>query len=300
MKAEQNEAAAAKAEEEIELIEARKKLLNEEEDVCPPAWSSASGWIDLRVAKHFTFKLTFPKGEEKLDGEEKLEHVVKARELTCKRRERHWKFGTFRVVHLMKLNDERLVAKAFIHPRGKEKDWVDVQSTARQYLLAKEMTSRFVKRVKEKQPTVDLKMKYVSTDVLELSTGEYLSTERCSGREFKEAEGDFIKWNNNDDYVQEEGGKIDPYPQALSHFSFVESKNAYLLTDVQGWQLDRCHYILTDPALHTNDRQRVPAIPGGSDLGYKGMQRFFQVHCCNEICKLLGLHKEHIPKPPKV
>ena len=126
--------------------------------------------------------------------------------------------------------------------------------------------------------------------------GEFLSTERCSGREFKESEGDFIKWNNNDDYVLEEAGKVDPYPQALSHFSYVESRHAYLLTDVQGWQLDRCHYILTDPALHTNNKKGVERIPGGSDHGFKGMQNFSKKHRCNEICRLLGLHEHPLPK----
>jgi len=127
-------------------------------------------------------------------------------------------------------------------------------------------------------------------------SGEFVSTERCSGREFKESEGDFIKWNNNDDYIREEDGTIDPYPQALSHFSFVESKNAYLLTDVQGWETGRYHYILTDPALHTNDKKGVERIPGGSDLGWKGIKNFFGKHRCNEICRLLDLHKEWIPK----
>ena len=90
---------------------------------------------------------------------------------------------------------------------------------------------------------------------------------------------------------------VDPYPQALSHFSWVESKHTHLLTDVQGWQLSRCHYILTDPALHTNEKKGVERIPGGSDHGYKGMQAFFEVHRCNEICKLLDLHKDKCPNP---
>ena len=140
-------------------------------------------------------------------------------------------------------------------------------------------------------------MNYVSTDVLELTTGEYMSTERCYGLEFDESHGDFIKWNNNGDFVRDVGGEVDPYPQALSHFSFVESKQMFLLTDVQGWQLRECQYVLTDPALHTNDRKGLKRIPGDSDHGYKGMQIFFASHKCNDICKLLGLHKEHTPKP---
>eukprot|EP00966_Prymnesium_polylepis_P135905 3140742-Prymnesium_polylepis.1 len=261
------------------MAEAKGKLLKAEEDVCPPAWDSSIGWVDVKVAKRCKYELVLdPTGNF---GSEKLKSTVQvtlllqcsfppsdiclfratnvpsdlpfiqATDFKCERRQLHWKFGSFRVVYLMKIGPERIVAKYHIVPRGKEKDKEDVKATVRQYLLAQEFTSRFVARLKSKPGQSDLKMKYVSTDVLELQTidstllsrylplpqsGEFVSTERCSGREFKESEGDFIKWNNNDDYIREEDGTIDPYPQALSHFSFVESKNAYLLTDVQGWE----------------------------------------------------------------
>ena len=294
-KLEQNELAVANAEEDIKRYEARKLLLELDEDVCPPAWDSSTGWIDISIAKHYTFHLAFPDGKF---GTEKLELTVKATGISCRRRELHWKFGSFRVVYLLKLDSERLVAKSFILPRGKEMDRQDAMATAKQYCLAKEFASRFVKRIKEKQPESSLKMKYVTSDVLELSSGEYLSTEKCVGREFKESDGDFVKWNNNADWFLDEKGEVDPYPQALSHFSFTESKHVYLLTDVQGWRPKTCQYILTDPALHTNDRQPgLRRIPGNSDHGYKGMQNFFAAHRCNTICKLLGLDKDHTPKP---
>lgn len=125
-----------------------------------------------------------------------------------------------------------------------------------------------------------------------LQSGEYASTERGHGCEFNEEEGEFLKWNNNDDFVLEEKGVIDPYPQALSHFSFVESRQAYLLTDVQGWRPGQCHYILTDPALHTNAKKGVKPFPGGADHGRKGMKNFLNKHRCNDICRLLGLDQD--------
>ena len=294
-KLEQNELAEFHAMEDIKRIEAMQRLRELDEDVCPPAWDSSTGWIEISIAKHYTFNLAFPDGKF---GTEKLERRVKATGISCLRRERHWKFGSFRVVYLLKLASKRRVAKSFILPRGKEMDWQDAMATARQYCLAKEFASRFEKSVKEKQPESSLKMKYVTSDVLELSSGEYLSTEECLGRDFNESDGDFVKWNNNADWFLDEEGEVDPYPQALSHFSFTESKHVYLLTDVQGWRPKTCQYILTDPALHTNDRQPgLKRIPGNSDHGYKGMQNFFAAHRCNAICKLLGLDKDHTPKP---
>ena len=84
----------------------------------------------------------------------------------------------------------------------------------------------------------------VKTDALALPDGQFVSTEECFGREFKESDGDFIKWNNNGEYVkEEEGGHIDPYPQALSHFTYEESQHTHLLTDVQGWKCGECRYV---------------------------------------------------------
>ena len=294
-KLERQEAKAAKEEDNIKMLEARQKLLEQDEDVCPPAWDSLSGWCAVQVDKHYSFKLDF--GGDGSFGSATLVRSIKAEDFTCQRRERYWKFGSFRVVHLLKLGSKQLVAKSPILPCGPEKDWEDVKATVRQYQLAKEFAVRFVKRLNEKGYSLD--MKYVSTDVLKLTNGDFVSTEPCAGREFRESDGEFIKWNNNSDYVREDNGDIDPYPQALSHFSYVESKHSYLLTDVQGWKSTSSGYILTDPALHSNDREGVARFPGDSDHGYKGMGNFFAAHRCNDICRLLDLHNSHKPKPPR-
>jgi len=299
-KLENNEAKAAKAEADMKMIEARQKLLLDDEDICPPHWDSLSGWVDVKVAKHYQFVLTLPANERVFELASIQRKAVKA-DFTCQRRKSYWKFGSFRVVYLCKIGGEQRVVKYHISPRGKEEDWRDVESTAKQYLLAHEIVKRFVKQVNTKQSAVILKMRYVKTDALALPDGQFVSTEECFGREFKESDGDFIKWNNNGEYVKEEdGGQIDPYPQALSHFSYEESQHTHLLTDVQGWRRDRCSYIFTDPAFHTNERKGVQPFHGDSDAGYKGMQNFFKNHKCNEICKLLELHRGHRPNPPNV
>ena len=83
-------------------------------------------------------------------------------------------------------------------------------------------------------------------------------------------------------------------PQALTHFSYSDSKLTHLLTDVQGWRPDSCTYIFTDPAFHTNGKAK--RFSGDSDRGKKGFDDFFKVHRCNDICKLLNLHKAHAHK----
>jgi len=261
-------------------------------------WDSSIGWTSLAVSKRYSFKLLLSSEGGYLGA--RLERSILKSDFSCKRRKLHWKFGSFRVVYLCKLDSEQRVAKFQILPRGKEEDKTEVELTLQQYLLAHELTKKFVKTVSEKQGC-ELKMRYVKTDVLELPDGQYVSTEECCGAEFDKSHGNFIKWNNNDNFVNPQFAN-DPYPQALSHFSFVESKQSLLLTDVQGWKTEQGVYILTDPALHTNEKQGGKHCGkhfGPSDVGYKGMQSFFAVHKCNEICRLLGLHKEHRPNPPR-
>ena len=57
------------------MLEAREKLLKSDEDVSPPAWDSPIGWVDVKVAKRYTYKLVLDPGGD--FGSEKLEKTVK-------------------------------------------------------------------------------------------------------------------------------------------------------------------------------------------------------------------------------
>ena len=50
-----------------------------------------------------------------------------------------------------------------------------------------------------------------------------------------------------------------------------------------------------DPAFHLAAAGRASF---NLDSGYKGMQQFFKAHKCNDICRLLDLHKDRSPNPP--
>ncbi|CAN0096797.1 unnamed protein product [Ectocarpus fasciculatus] len=99
-----------------------------------------------------------------------------------------------------------------------------------------------------------------------------------------------------------EGGPttFDPEPesyvQAFSHFSYRKSRRKMLVCDLQGVQStssvqeDRAGvFELTDPVIHYRSTSGRRQVYGRTDLGKKGMHKFFETHQCNDVCRLLGL-----------
>ena len=108
---------------------------------------------------------------------------------------------------------------------------------------------------------------------------------------------DYIKFTSNFDYLLS-GGKYDEDQiyndtcQAFSHFTWVKSGRKLVVCDLQGVK-SRFKLILTDPAIHYTNI----LCHGSTNLGMKGIDKFFQVHKCNDICRALKLDKE-LPEQP--
>jgi Alpha-kinase family len=62
-------------------------------------------------------------------------------------------------------------------------------------------------------------------------------------------------------------------------------------------------FVLTDPAIHKRRRDGTGTGLlrtinfGRTNRGHKGMQAFFETHCCNDVCRMLGLPEEAQAKP---
>lgn len=99
-------------------------------------------------------------------------------------------------------------------------------------------------------------------------------------------EGDFIKWNNNAEYVNEENyaGTVNTF----SHWTYQATKEYLVVTDLQGFKKSETEYILTDPAILSPDGL---LRFGCTNLGIKGLKKFFERHQCNPICKNLKLKR---------
>ena len=100
------------------------------------------------------------------------------------------------------------------------------------------------------------------------------------------------------------GGSVSPdfapepdiYVQAFSHFSYRNNtRRKTLVCDLQGVETassvgkDRAGvFELADPVIHYRSKSRS-GVYGRTDLGKKGIHRFFETHQYNDACRLLGL-----------
>ena len=94
-------------------------------------------------------------------------------------------------------------------------------------------------------------------------------------------EGDYIKANCNNGYVNKDRGRHLEVAQAFSHWTFSVTDGELLICDLQG-VLGDVGWKFTDPAIHdATGQQRF----GKTDLGPRGINAFFRSHVCNDICK---------------
>lgn len=85
--------------------------------------------------------------------------------------------------------------------------------------------------------------------------------------------------------------------QAFSHFSYWSSGCRMLVCDLQGVLSEFAPpqgicagvFELTDPVIHYESTSGRQQVFGNTDLGKRGMRRFFETHTCNDVCRLLCL-----------
>lgn len=99
--------------------------------------------------------------------------------------------------------------------------------------------------------------------------------------------GEYEKFNSNVGWSNEEL----TLPNFFSHWTWVESSGQHLVCDLQGhrgrpggipYRNSFYYYLFTDPAVMTNSEG---GKYGCSDLGRKGIKKWFAKHTCNDLCK---------------
>jgi hypothetical protein len=171
---------------------------------------------------------------------------------------------------------------------AKESIFVDAKYNTQEYyedLIENQIVAAYLADLFLKMDKCEKMIRFVDVSLIYVKeTGKYYSLEEY-------VDGEFIKWNNNAGFVNE-----DSYActlNAFSHWTYLITNEYLVVTDLQGFELNDKEYLLTDPAI---------ACPDGllrftsTNLGSKGLRKFFESHQCNAICKGLDLkrHKHQL------
>lgn len=181
----------------------------------------------------------------------------------------------------------------------KRSKWTDTRSnsnkrhieTAQVHAIAANFAAAF----NQKRPSCACEIQFVQVGVMIIPDGS--KSPICTYEPYMDlSSSDYTKFNSNFAYIHSTREDDDPIYndtcQAFSHYTWVRSGNKLVICDLQGVK-SRFRLTLTDPAIqYTNI-----LCHGSTNLGMKGIQMFFQVHKCNDICRAMKLDKE-LPEPP--
>lgn len=257
--------------------------LDEEEDdvaveAAPPRWSSP-GWLNttLRVEAFSTATLTLTPTtlNDMMDSDAAI--AITTTDLTLHKRSQPFAQGAMRTASYARTaaSTSRLVVKSF---KREGKELAHLADDMRVQALCKAFALEF--NALAGTPPLD----FVVATCLKPKYGG--SSEGCMSLE-PFLDGTYVKYNNNSGYVNDEapGDTFHEAAQAFSHFSFERSRGRFLVADLQG-----VGGILTDPAVHTRDRERFKLAD--TNLGEAGFKFFFATHTCNQVCERLALKSE--------
>ena len=142
---------------------------------------------------------------------------------------------------------------------------------------------------KERPPGISVKLEFASCGIMACPP-DMDGKERYYSYE-PYIDGEYTKFNSNSGYVSCEADPVNDTCQAYSYYTWVKSDKRLVVCDIQGVKKGS-RVILTDPAVHDKN----VLLYGGTNLGARGMKKFFQSHHCNQICIRMGLVKsEHQP-----
>eukprot|EP01038_Epipyxis_sp_PR26KG_P004837 gene4837-6780_t len=101
--------------------------------------------------------------------------------------------------------------------------------------------------------------------------------------------GEFEKYNNNNGVCTvnpTRSGTDHQIIQTFSHWTHIKSEGKLIVVDCQGiFRAEDNEFSLTDPAIHHYDLTGFAE----TNLGAKGMEKFFATHKCNGICREMNL-----------
>ena len=173
--------------------------------------------------------------------------------------------------------NERVVVKEFKRDSAKYKSYEHYREVQQTHIQA----SMYAVDFNKEKPSGSSNIEFVKMGIVEMpqdidGQNKYFTYEPFIS-------GKYQKFNSNGGFVAT--SPLYDVTQAFSHYTWVKSGKRMVVCDIQGVHTDS-GFRLTDPAIHHLDIRRKYA---GTNLGKKGIRRFFKTHKCNEICLKMGL-----------
>lgn len=99
------------------------------------------------------------------------------------------------------------------------------------------------------------------------------------------AKSDYKKFNTNFYPIEmDDDDMFTATCQAFSHYTYDNSGQTMVVCDLQG-VVSGSRLVLTDPAIHCTNI----LWHGSTNLGTDGIEHFFHIHTCNDICHEMKL-----------
>jgi hypothetical protein len=255
-------------------------------EAVPPKWDTPD-WLDETL--HLEgFSPDVAHGVSTLNNMMDHDDNIRLRpiELTIHKRSRPFAQGAMRTASYARTaaSDGRFVVKSFRQHRGARR-LAHLAEDMRIQTLCKGFALEFNALTRDKH-SID----FIVTACLRGKSSPSSSRGTAAVTEYNSLEpyieGSYVKYNNNSGYVNHDiaagDAEFNQAAQAFSHFTFERSCGHLLVCDLQG-----VGHVLTDPAIHTLDRNRFRLTD--TNLNADGFKFFFSTHECGDICRELGL-----------
>eukprot|EP00347_Sterkiella_histriomuscorum_P008141 403346223 len=162
---------------------------------------------------------------------------------------------------------------------------------AKQY-LALTFANYFNEMLKRVYPNEEVFLKYVQPFLVLPLFKDQKNLNFFEMESFMETDKLFQYYNRPGEECKVKDNKLGEarLPSAFSHWTYAATDKHFMITDVQGWRLDKGQYVMTDPIVFSNVTDQLGLV----DWGTKGMENWMKKHKCNEVCQALPMQRDDV------
>ncbi|RIA93472.1 kinase-like domain-containing protein [Glomus cerebriforme] len=257
-----------------------RKRKNLEKDLCEPDWDT----LPVKTGKLLHYLLPKTLADIK-DSEYFTKPNLILRKFTYKHALKPFSSGSERYAYyaldLTREPAEKIIMKECVE-HGRKANSLErylemIETSSIAYFLSKKFNSA------AKQVDYNKKVKLVKFLKPQALRHKDDSGTQCYTIEPNLLDSTFKHFNVNNGIIKEYHSTL----EAFAHYTYEYTKGYLVVYDLQGIKLED-KFLLTDPAIHCEDRLRF----GKTNLGKRGIEQCFLAnHECGNVCEKLGLPK---------